>query len=524
MPKISKAPKVKNTAPKKNKIVKKTKTAPVKKKVVKKVVKKITPPKTNRIVVDVISDEEIFGTDNTNETLPVFSSWPDFNKTASLESQVEVETDYKISEEEVLPSDDENYDKQKKFFSDWASQIKSVEGQEKPMLAPKKSVGLYRKQALFYLGATAILLFAVFYLFFSKLTIMISPQGETVNDSLTFNISGSSAGASSDTSTDDSELKYNKNIDGEVSVVEVDAEKTYQTSGEEVLGGEDVSGTVIITNKSAKAQPLVAKTRLLSPDGKLFRLKDSVSVPAGGVVTANIYADKPSTEMAITTPTRFTIPGLWAGLQDRIYAENSGDFVYQTQVKKYLKQADIDNAKKDINEVLNLKAKNDLKSSDSSKVVVYGDSSSDGATTEFDAKLGDEKTNFTVKAKKQVVVVVFSKEKAASLAEARLSLLVPDDKQLANFNKDQITYSLENFDPATKLAVVKAYFSGSIFLKSDSTFLDRKKLVGLNSSQISQYLNSFPEIKDYDLKFSPPFIKTAPTLPDRINIEIKNAQ
>jgi len=457
--------------------------------------------------------------------MPVFSSWPDFNQSANLENKAEKEEtnfNYKNSEEEILPSDDEGYDKQKKFFSDWASQIKPIEGQEKPLLAPKKSIGLYRKQAFFYLGATAVLLFAVFYLFFSKLTITISPQGETVNDSLTFNILG--ANASSTATTTEAELNYSKNIDGEVNIVEVDAEKTYQTSGEEVLGGEDVTGSVILTNKSAKDQPLVTKTRLLSPDGKLFRLKDSVVVPAGGTITANVYADKPSAEMAITTPTRFTIPGLWAGLQDRIYAENSGDFVYQTQVKKYLKQEDIDNAKKDINEVLDLKAKNDLQSSDPSKEVVYGDASSDGVITEFDAKLGDEKTNFTVKAKKEVVVVSFSKDTTASLAEARLSLLVPDDKQLAAFNKDQITYSLENFDPATKLAVVKAYFTGSIFLKSDSTFLDRKKLVGLDSNQISQYLNSFPEIKDYDLKFSPPFIKTAPTLPDRISIEIKNAQ
>ena len=519
MPKISKTVKAKKPVPKKTKTVSKIKAVPVKKKlvkkVVKKVVKKIIPKKSHKINIDVISDEEIFS--DNKDSVPVFSSWPDFNKPSDFENKIEPVFQSEKAEEDIIPMDDESYDKQKKFFSDWASQIKPNEGEEKPKLAPKKSLGLYRKQAFFYLGATVILLLAVFYLFFSKLTIMISPQGEIVKDSLTFNIIGT-ASASSTASVLNSEIKYNKSIDGDVKTIEVQAEKNYEASGETVLGGEGVTGVVILTNKSAKAQPLIVKTRLLSQDGKLFRLKESVNIPAGGTVTANVYADKPSAEMAITSLTRFTIPGLWAGLQNQIYAENSGDFTYQTQIKHSVKQIDIDNAKKDINEVLNLKVKNDLKITDADKVVVY-DNNEMSVITEINAKPGDEKTDFMVKAKKKVVVVNFSKEKTAILAQARLSLLVSDDKQLANFDKNQITYSLESFDQNTGIAVVKSYFSGLIFLKSDSTLLDRKKLIGLNSGQISQYLNSFPEIKDYELKFFPSFIKTAPLLPDRINIE-----
>lgn len=526
MPKISKTSKVKKVAPKVKAVPVKAKAAPQKKKILKKVVKKIVPKKSNRITVDVISDEEPF-LDNSfpKETTPVFSSWPDFGKKNNLENKTEAEDIYKEEkneevEDEVVARDDENLDKQKKFFSDWATQNQPKEGEEKPTLAPKKSVGLYRRQVVFYLGATIILLFAVFYLFFSKLTVTILPQGETVNDSLTFNIIAASSTASS--TAINSDLQSNKTIDGEVSYVEVSTEKIYETSGEEVLGGAEVTGVVTLTNKSAKAQPLVVKTRLLSPDGKLFRLKEGVNIPAGGTITANIYADKPSAEMAVTANTRFTIPGLWAGLQDQIYAENSSDFTYQTQIKKSVTQNDIDRAKKDISEVLNLKVKNDLKSSEVDKIVVY-DNNNEDISTEFNVKVGDEKSEFIVKAKKNVAVVKFSKEKAAALAEARLSLLVPDDKQLANFNQSQITYSLENFDVSTKVATVKSYFGGSIFLKSNSSLIDNKKLVGLNTKQISEYLNSFPEIKSYELKFSPSIIKTAPILPDLIQIKIQDA-
>lgn len=517
MPKISKTPKVKKATPK-NKVAE----APAKaKKPKKKLVKKTLAKKVNRITVDVISDDEDTSNDPFNKDVtPIFSSWPDFGKRKDLNDNNEDKKDDVETEEEILAVDDENYDKQKKFFSDWATQNQPIEGEEKPKLSPKKSVGLYRRQAIFYLGATAILLLAAFYLFFSKLTVLVVPQGEPIKDSLTFNIS--SSGTNTQASSSDPSLRINKTIDGELSYIEVIAEKIYQSSGEEVLGGAEVSGVVTLINKSAKAQPLVIKTRLLSPDGKLYRLKEGVNIPAGGTITANVYADKASAENAITEATRFTIPGLWAGLQDQIYAENSSAFTYQTQVKKYVKQVDIDKAKKDITEVLNLKVKNDIKPSSPDKIVVY-DTNSDLVSTEFNAKLGDEKAEFIVKAKKKVVVVNFSKEKAAALAEARLSLLVPDDKQLSDFNRDKITYSLENFDTNTQVATVKAYFGASIFLKSNSSLINNKKLVRLNRKQISEYLNGFPEIKSYDLKFSPSIIGTAPVLPDLIKIKIQDA-
>jgi hypothetical protein len=541
MPKITKTAKVKKVSVTKKKTPTKTKVVAVKKKVVsKKVTKKpvtkkakpIALKKTNHITIDVISDDEVTPNESLSAVGQPFSNWPDFNKkreTVNNETYNETEENNQapdLETESELESDNQDdieaYDKQKKFFADWATQNTPKNGEEKQSLAPKKSVGLYRRQAFFYIGATIILLVAVFYLFFSKLTVLILPQGETINDSLTFNISDAKA-TSTATSTELSD-KSAKNIDGDVSVIEVSAEKTYQTTGEQTLGGEEVTGTVNLINKYNKAQALVATTRLLSADGKLFRLKEAVNIPAGGTVSADVYADKPSPEMAITAATSFTIPGLWAGMQTQIYAESNSAFNYQTKVKKFIKQDDLDLAKKDINEVLDLKVKNELSKADDTKIVVYGEAGDNSLVTDFNAKLGDEQANFTVTAKKKIAVITFSKARAASLAEARLSLLVPDDKQLFNFDKNKINYTLDNFDEVNKVATVKALFNASMSLRSDSSLIDRKKLVGLNRSQLSQYLSSFPEIKSYELVFSPSFISNAPTLPDKINIQIKNAQ
>ena len=224
MPTISKKTKTKKVAPKSKASATKTKAVPVKKKIVKKPVvkktKKPTPKKANQIVVDIISDDEnnFSGFSEAGKVLepeqklisPVFSSWPTFEKKSEPEDMLSESEEEDEESDNNQVQDNLEYDKQKKFFSDWAQQNALKDGEEKPSLAPKKSVGLYRRQALFYLGATLILVIGVAYFFFTQLTILISPQGETINDSVSFNIVSSDA-----TSTADN---INKSINGKRSI------------------------------------------------------------------------------------------------------------------------------------------------------------------------------------------------------------------------------------------------------------------------------------------------------------------
>ena len=520
MPKI-----IKKTLKKKTETKKKSPVSKIKKPFVSKTkkttksAKPLEPVKSKKISVDVIADDNFLDSEEINDSLPSFSSWPnlekssedDFPKASNFRTEA-VESPIDNDENEEV--EDEQYDKQKKFFAEWANSVAPQTGEEKPKLAPGKSLGLYRRMAIKFIIATAVLLICIFYFFFSKLTISVTPQSELINDSFSFIVGGNG------TSTEEVDQATEKKVAGEIKEITVTAEKTYQTTGEEVVGEETISGQVTIVNKYNKAQPLVVNTRLLAPDGKLFRIKESVNVPAGGEVNVDIYADKPSAESALSANTRFTIPGLWAGLQDRIYAENKQDFSYQTEVKHSVQQKDLDFATKGILEVLALQAKNEIDNSDPTSITISGDVP-DSLVTTFDAKIGEEKAQFTIKASKKVAIIRFSKEAVAKMAEARLALLVPDDKQLSDFDGNQITYNLEDYNVDSQVATVKAYFGSSMFLKADSSLLDKKKMVGLNRKQISQYLDSFPEIKSYELKFSPSFISSAPNLPDKIKVEVE---
>jgi len=262
---------------------------------------------------------------------------------------------------------------------------------------------------------------------------------------------------------------------------------------------------------------LVATTRLLTADNKLYRLKKSVIVPAGGEVEAEIYADKISAEMAIE-PTRFTIPGLWAGMQDKIYAESRKPFTYQQKVEKYVRASDVQLANQEANTLLLERAKEfkPLRSQDGTLYKVI-----DPVETVLSAKVGDKAEEFSMTTKAKVVVVSFSQEEVSRLAVAKLNILVPDDKELADFKADNLSYSLENYDEETQVATIKTSFSGLMILKSNAEVIERERLVNLNADQISTYLNEYPEIGNYELEFYPSFIKKAPHLVDRIQIKIK---
>ena len=85
-------------------------------------------------------------------------------------------------------------------------------------------------------------------------------------------------------------------------------------------------GTVRITSSYSSDITLVRTTRLLTPDGRLFRLAQTVLLPADGQVRIPVYADQNGSVYAIG-PTTFTIPGLPSDLQQYFSVVSEATFV-----------------------------------------------------------------------------------------------------------------------------------------------------------------------------------------------------
>ncbi len=91
---------------------------------------------------------------------------------------------------------------------------------------------------------------------------------------------------------------------------------------------DPAQGTITVYNEQEKVQELIKNTRFETPDGLIFRIHDSVKVPAAsatapGTLNVTVYADEGGERYNIGATT-FTLPGLKGGaLYDQVYARSA---------------------------------------------------------------------------------------------------------------------------------------------------------------------------------------------------------
>lgn len=311
--------------------------------------------------------------------------------------------------------------------------------------------------------------------------------------------------------------KAEKAIPGSLLERLVEKEMAFEATGEKKVQ-DKASGEVIIYNQSDFPQALVATTRLLSSQGILFRLKNAVNVPAHGQIKALVYADEPG-ESGNINPDRFTIPGLSEAKRSLIYAESKQPMVGGIKIVRYITQEDLAKAQnlflQNIEEEALKIVKGEIKEKDFdvlSKPLSF--------EVKIDAKANEEKNNFTVKGKMDILFVIFDRSKLEAQARERFISLLPNDRELINFNAKQMDIKIQSFDLNEGKAVLRVYADGETILKKESEILNVEKLAGMRLEDAKRYLESFDSIDKVEIKVFPKWLKTLPTLADHLEIEI----
>lgn len=387
-----------------------------------------------------------------------------------------------------------------------ANPAKDVPAMLKQSTSAGHSIPVYRKISYSFGVLVIIFLGILGYSFVGKLDVKITPKQEKVTSNLVADIYNGDAAAK------------DSGVAGLVRQAGIEQSKEFETTGK-LVSGEELIGTATIVNNYNKSQSLVATTRLLSADGKLYRIKDTVTVPADGSIEVEIYADEQKPENAVQ-PTKFTIPGLWAGLQDKIYAENKQATVYQEKATKIVDQDDIDKAVEELKLTLSKQAENQLSPDEKNKFNQFLYKLDDNSITfETDGKAGEEKEKINVTVKGIVSIVAFSDDKIKQLAKDKLGAYLGDNKTLVNFNENKLTYGLSSVDVKQNIASINVAFEGDVITKNEAV-IDKSKLVGLSKAQLESYLGSLPEVEKYEIRFSPSFISKAPITDKRIKVEV----
>lgn len=373
--------------------------------------------------------------------------------------------------------------------------------------APEPSVRFYKIVALSFLGVTLILLGLIIFMSSKRATITVLTKPEPVEIRASVGVNTGEEG---------------RRITGVVTSTVLTVEKKFSPTGTKEEPGI-ATGKVTIYNETANSQPLVATTRLETPEKVLFRIKTAVVVPANGSVDVEVYADKEGTTGNIK-PSTFIIPGLSsAALREAIYAKSTEEMTGGTRTIGVLSTEDVEKAKKALLAQLEEAGKNELKAlypeyegtfvADVGEVEMVGDT-----------EVGTEVSEFTLKGLVTVAAVFYRTEDLQRLGEQMLMTRAIDDAVAVQPSAVAPSTALVEYDVTKGTAFLDTVYHGMATVNPESNQLQKLMFYGKTKDEIRRYLLSIDHVHSVDVQMRPAWVQTVPHVAEHVNVVVTKTQ
>lgn len=317
-----------------------------------------------------------------------------------------------------------------------------------------------------------------------------------------------------------SALDYSKNIIP-AKLVKVDDEvsENYESTGSKSVSNKKAKGMIIIYNEySSSPQPLVATTRFLSSDNKLFRLVKQTTVPGmiveGGVsksgsIEAEVVADEPGSSFNIG-PTTFSIPGFKDSGADKyakFYAKSTSDMTgggSGNEEMASISDHDIANAKNSISSAIQNSIKEKLKNAAGEGFIVLDDAIDIAEPTyKLSNSLGEVVGTFEATANASAQALAFSESDLKKLTGSAISR---SGTGKADIDTDNITLEYGKATPDFTLGTIDIrVHADSNFQRSIDVENLKKGLLGKNNEELEAYLRTYSEIDKVEVRYWPQF-------------------
>ena len=395
------------------------------------------------------------------------------------------------------------------------------------------------KKGLFISLFFLVLLGFFCYFTLSKAEIEIWPETEILTSEIKLTV---------DKEAKESDISA-KIIPGEIFQKEKTLTEVFQSSGQ-VLKEEKAAGTIRIYNAySTSPQALVATTRFVSSDGKVFRTPLKVTIPGGsyekgkfvpGEIDIMVLADEAGPEYNIG-PANFSVPG-FAGTDKytKFYGQSFQSMAggFREEVSKVTKEdltraEDLltEQAKKECEELL----KNELQSEEiSSKFNYFLAELRTEIIEKFSLAVAEEETKeFKFQVKARCENLLFQKEYLKSFAKESITealaevekkessstiYQVPQDKKLYEESL-KIDYSPETVDLASGKIILSLNISAKIYSEVDVYNL-KNALVGKSLPEAKIFLENQPKIGKVSVKLWPFWVRKVPEDLNKIKINL----
>lgn len=308
-------------------------------------------------------------------------------------------------------------------------------------------------------------------------------------------------------------------VPGFVTSTLVEMSKSFSPNGNKKE--EDfATGEVTIFNETTAAQPLVVKTRLLTPEGNLFRLTEGVVVPANGQVNAKVIADVKG-ESGNISPSTFTIPGLNETKQKVIYAKSDVAMTGGIKTIGVFAQEDLTLAEQSLLMEIKNKGAETLNNVITDKkglfeVVQYN--------FEHDGEFGKEMSSFQVRAKATVVGVFYEEEKLKTYAKDMLQKHIVDNSEILQSADENPNVILSQYNLEEGTAKITVTNSGLVDLDPNSRDLQKLMFFGKTEDEVRRYVMSLDHVTGVEMNFKPVWTREVPAVSNRVEVIIRQVQ
>ncbi len=370
----------------------------------------------------------------------------------------------------------------------------------------QRSVSVYRRIAATFLALTAGVVALVAYIVFARAEVVVMSNQEEVSANFIVDVA-------------------RKPVDNEVKGDVFEATETFtQTfpSASVVTVETHAEGKVKISSTLFRPQTLVATTRLLTPEGDLFRIKKTVVVPANGSVEVDAFADD-STQTGDFGALSFTIPGLNPDTRRHFTVETVGPMLAAKKDIRMVTKTDIESAGEVLTEKLTASLTENLRAkAKEAGAPTDGELITIEKTAQVtDVPVGSEAPEFSVTVTLRATGAFY--DRAAFDARVRSSLVerIPVERDLARVDDASVTREVEKKDLVAGRVNVQVVAKGMSVMSAKAPALDPAKLTNITTESAKQYLERLEGVSSASVRARPFWTHRMPNVASHITIEVR---
>lgn len=300
----------------------------------------------------------------------------------------------------------------------------------------------------------------------------------------------------------------------------------YTANGTDSVGRKAKGTIAIYNNFGTDPQSLVATTRFVTPDGKIYRLDRDVTVPGAkkegdklipSQIEASVTADQPGEEYNIGSVPKFRIPGFQGSAKyEGFYGESKGSMTGgsfgETKVPT---DDDLKKARADLERRLEDALKAEFFVGLPQNIKVLEGAYAVGITREQVNDVVDKDGKFALTLYGEIKLVGFDEAELVDTlrkkfeADDGMTLQIHD--YTADYGEVNVDFNAEELQSAVKLE--------SNWTRPFDPAEFAQKIIGMTRTQLRETIFSTPGVRSGEVKMRPFWVSRVPNSLKRINID-----